>query len=234
MFSIMASSEGPDNEPFRMTPSLMPSPGVYNNEIFEKLDIVLETCRKLGSIRVIMSLGNFWHWSGGFAQYISWFTGEKINYPSRDPATWPDFERSTEGFYTNENCQKLFKEHIKMIMNRRNSMNKVLYKQDPVIMAWELANEPRNAPFEWIREIAGYIKSVGDRQLVTVGVEGIEQDRKVFRKQHESKYVDFTTGHCWVEVHINGSFLYRIGAILTAQILAKRTSIAQSSLPEHS
>jgi mannan endo-1,4-beta-mannosidase len=39
---IMASSEGPDDQPFRMRPSLMPSPGVYNEHILAGLDFLLD------------------------------------------------------------------------------------------------------------------------------------------------------------------------------------------------
>lgn len=39
---IMASSEGPDDQPFRMRPSLMPAPGVYNEHVFAGLDFLLD------------------------------------------------------------------------------------------------------------------------------------------------------------------------------------------------
>ena len=39
---IMASSEGPDDQEFRMRPSLMPKPGVYNDAIFEGLDYLMD------------------------------------------------------------------------------------------------------------------------------------------------------------------------------------------------
>jgi hypothetical protein len=39
---IMAGSEGPDDQPFRMRPSLMPSPGKYNEHILAGLDYLLD------------------------------------------------------------------------------------------------------------------------------------------------------------------------------------------------
>lgn len=43
---LMASSEGPDNQPYRMRPSLQPSPGRYNKQIFNGLDYVLDEMSK--------------------------------------------------------------------------------------------------------------------------------------------------------------------------------------------
>lgn len=45
---IMAASEGPDdvNQLFRMQPSLMTSPGTYNEEVFQGLDYLLDAIGK--------------------------------------------------------------------------------------------------------------------------------------------------------------------------------------------
>ncbi|MBW0506847.1 hypothetical protein O181_046562 [Austropuccinia psidii MF-1] len=85
---IMAASEasGRGIEPFRMYPALQESPGDYNENIFVGLDRALVEFAKY-NITVIMTLHNFWHWSGGFAQYVSWATHDsQIPYPpSWDP-----------------------------------------------------------------------------------------------------------------------------------------------------
>lgn len=39
-------------------------------------------------------------------------------------------------------CRDAFKNYVKAILTRRNSITGVLYKDDPTIMAWDLANEP--------------------------------------------------------------------------------------------
>lgn len=43
---IMASSEGPDDQPYRMRPSLQPSPGSYNEHLFQGLDYLLHEMGK--------------------------------------------------------------------------------------------------------------------------------------------------------------------------------------------
>jgi mannan endo-1,4-beta-mannosidase len=59
----MSSSEGPDDEPFRMKPSLMVSPGIYNNDIYDGLDYAVSEMGKRG-FTITMCLNNYWHWSG--------------------------------------------------------------------------------------------------------------------------------------------------------------------------
>jgi len=39
-------------------------------------------------------------------------------------------------------CRSAFKNYVKKIINRRNTITGVLYRDDPTIMAWDLANEP--------------------------------------------------------------------------------------------
>jgi len=61
----MAASEGPDTEPYRTVPSLMPQPGVYNEQVFQGLDYFLDQLSQRG-IRVVMVLNNYWEWTGGW------------------------------------------------------------------------------------------------------------------------------------------------------------------------
>ena len=73
------------------------------------------------------------------------------------------------------------------MLNRTNSYTGVQYKNDPTIMAWELANEPRclsagvygRSPdcttqtlTTWAGEMSSYIKSIDDKHLVSAGDEG--------------------------------------------------------------
>ena len=45
---IQAGAEGPDDEPFRVTPSLQTAPGKYNDEILDGLDFLLAEMGKRG------------------------------------------------------------------------------------------------------------------------------------------------------------------------------------------
>ncbi|KAL8279072.1 hypothetical protein RQP46_008530 [Phenoliferia psychrophenolica] len=192
---IMASSEASQFgiQPFRMYPALMISPGVYNEEIFIGLDRTLAKMSTLG-MTAVMTLNNFWHWSGGISQYVSWATNSTIPYPpSWDPTLNPPYgDYSTNGswgsylgndtysgfpgyagrFYNDTSISNLtntwWRSHIKTVINRRNTINGRIYKDDPTIMTWELMNEPQDPPLEWVTSTAEFIKSLAPKQLVTV------------------------------------------------------------------
>lgn len=240
---IMASSEGaPTPQPFRMNPALLEAPGKYNEKIFEGLDICLAEMSKRG-MRATMTLANEWQWSGGFAQYISWAQNNtQIPYPSSWNLSAPP-QRETPGtgwgsytveginarpyneftdfanlIYNNKQAEQWYKDHIKTVMNRKNTVTGRLYNEDPTIMTWQLANEPQasgalgyegpyslsltaNAEdllFPWVERISAYIRSLAPKQLISVGLES-KQGEYYFKQVHNFSTVDYATSHCWVQ-----------------------------------
>lgn len=237
---IMAGSEGnPTPQPFRMRPALQEAPGEYNEDVFVGLDRCLAEMSKRG-MRATMTLNNQWQWSGGFAQYVSWANGnEVIEYPSSwnlskppqrpEPGTgWGNYTEEGDPDYTDFGsfvaygnqiyntslAETYFKHHISTVLNRRNTINGRLYKEDPTVLSWQLANEPqpRNtsqplsayAPdpsdplLAWIGRITAYIKSLAPHHLVSVGLES-KQGEWYFKAVHEVEGVDYATAHCWVQ-----------------------------------
>ncbi|ORX52304.1 glycoside hydrolase, partial [Hesseltinella vesiculosa] len=196
---IMAGSEGPDTEPERMRPSLMPEPGQYNEAIFQGLDYLLDAMAKR-DMTATMVLNNFWHWSGGLSQYVAWVTHTVPPYPTRDPATFPVFVKYAQRFYLDETVQELanslFKNHIQVVQTRRNIFNGNTYNEDPVIMSWQIANEPFEAPASWYDDLAKTIKQGAPRQLVS---SGIESKLDVTDFIHGTQSMDYATCHLWVE-----------------------------------
>lgn len=51
-----------------------------------------------------------------------------------------------DDFYNSTKARQMFKDHIKAMVTRRNSINGRLYSEDPTILAWDLMNEPICAP----------------------------------------------------------------------------------------
>lgn len=204
---IMGASEGPDSEPFRVVPSLQPKAGEYNEEVFKGLDFLLSEMKKRNMVAVIC-LNNFWMWTGGMSQYISWVEGEPIPYspPARD-GDWHTFQQYSNNFFSHKKANDLFREFLTEILQRKNTLTKVLYKEDPTIMAWQLANEPRGygqpkAYRKWVRKTAKYIKKIDDNHMVSIGSEGNTASHYAgnnFYKDHKTRFIDYTTMHIWIE-----------------------------------
>ena len=190
---VMAASEGPDTAPQRMVPALMTSPGVYNESVFDGLDYLLTEMGKRG-LRAVMVLNNFWFWSGGMAQYVSWHEGSSIPYPG-DWGTYMDYSAK---FYACQECQTWYRDHIAKLISRTNPYTGRAYRDDPAVFSWELANEPRRYPQEWIDDTAAYIKSLDRNHLVTTGSEGAPPGEKQdFRQTHAGPDIDYATVHIW-------------------------------------
>lgn len=47
-------------------------------------------------------------------------------------------------FYTNSDCKKAYKNYVRMLIERKNTITGVHYKDDPTIFAWDLMNEVRS------------------------------------------------------------------------------------------
>ncbi|UZR92699.1 glycoside hydrolase 5 family protein [Chondrinema litorale] len=204
---IMAGSEGPDTEPWRMTPSLQPELGIYNKDLLQGLDYLLDEMRKR-EMYAVVCLNNFWPWSGGMAQYVNWYENSEIPYPPpAEGGSWSKYQFYTARFYKDKNAIEAFNKHIKKIVGRVNSYTKIAYKDDPTIMAWQLANEPRGilskkAFNKWIDKTTGLIKSLDKNHLVTVGSEGKTHTTfsgNQVKKNHNSKHVDYMTIHVWAQ-----------------------------------
>ncbi|GAV71761.1 Cellulase domain-containing protein [Cephalotus follicularis] len=142
------------------------SPGSYNEKMFQGLDFVISEAKKYG-IKLVLSLVNNYDQYGGKKQYVNWARnqGQPIS--------------SDEEFFTNSVVKGYYKNHIKTVLTRVNSLTGIAYKDDPTIMAWELMNEPRcysdlsgRTIQAWITEMASYLKSIDGNHLLEAGLEG--------------------------------------------------------------
>lgn len=203
---VLVGAEGPDSEPRRVSPALQISPGVYNKDLLAGLDFLLAEMGKRNMVAILF-LNNAWEWSGGFSQYVNWSSNDSIPYPETNGHTWSEFMTYSGQFLQCADCQQTFRNHIKFMLSRTNQITGVPYADDPTIMTWELANEPRafsdanKEPFiKWVNETASFIKSFAPNHLVTTGTEGswgCENDIDLFEKIHSSKDIDYLTFHIW-------------------------------------
>ena len=205
---ILAGSEL-SNFSKSVSPTTQPSPGKINEDLLVGLDHLLSEMNKR-DMKAVLYLTNFWQWSGGMTQYNAW--AEKT--VTQDPDVSKDWERyiaDSASFYSSSKANSLYRSYIENLVNRENTITGVAYKDDPTIMAWELANEPRAGTAElsstdksrfisWVSSTADFIKSIDKNHLVTTGNEGIagtSQDHNVFVNAHNSKNIDYLTVHLW-------------------------------------
>ncbi len=203
---IMAAFEGPEDAPWRLVPTLQPEAGLWREELLRGLDYLLDEMGKRDMTAVIC-LNNFWPWSGGMAQYVAWQTGKRIPYPP--PATggsWTRYSLFAAKFYRNEAAMAASDAFIRMLLSRTNHRNQRPYTDEPVIMAWQLANEARGmlrpkAYRAWILRTASLIKSLDPNHLISLGSEGDTAFGKLAGthplKDHASELIDYMTCHIW-------------------------------------
>jgi len=148
----------------------------------QRLDKVVATASKYG-IKLLLTLTNNW--------------GPQRSEPSssfrrRDDGTLPRAYLSNDyggmdlynrafvsnpthdDFYTNPDIIKAFKAYVSHVVSR--------YADNPTVLGWELANDPRCASTlsassscnpktitTWVNDISGYIKSLDSHHLITAG-----------------------------------------------------------------
>ncbi|MEO0897479.1 MAG: cellulase family glycosylhydrolase [Bacteroidota bacterium] len=202
---IMVGTEGPSDEPWRIQPALQNKPGKLDPYILEGLDLVLVELGRRDMVAVCC-LSNFFHWSGGMAQYVSWATQTPIPYPHGENADWTAYQNYSAEFFGNKKAKRYFKRFVKKLLKRKNSITGQSYKDDPIIMAWELANEPRGFAQKdnyviWVNETAEFIKRKDSNHLVCLGGEGLLHggEGTAFSQLSICPFLDYLTAHIWVE-----------------------------------
>jgi hypothetical protein len=124
-------------------------PGEFNEEGFRALDQVIEVARRKG-IRVIIPFVDQAKWWGGIGEYAAF-----RNKPA-------------DAFWTDPQIRDDFKATVRYLINRKNTLTGVAYRDEPAIFGWETGNEI-NSPPEWTHDVAAYIKQLDSNHLVLDG-----------------------------------------------------------------
>ena len=142
--------------------ALQPRPGVWDERVLSGLDYVVDAAAARG-LRLILALTNYWPDYGGMDQYVAWS---------------PSASRRDD-FYDDRWCRERYLEHVRTVTGRQNSLSGRSYREDPTIMAWELANEPRcrrdssgDTLAAWFAWAGGALRELAPDQLVSTGSEG--------------------------------------------------------------
>lgn len=183
----------------------------YNADLLKGLDVTLAEMAKR-DMKAVIYVNNFWDWSGGMPAYLNW-VGDGPWFQQGDPAhPWPQYADYSARFYANQKANALFRHYVTSLVSRVSTVTGKPYRDDPTIMAWQLANEPRpggsdafgksNMPAyqAWIRDTASLIKRLDNQHLVTTGSEGTMGCmglESCVVDAHAPPVIDYTTIHIW-------------------------------------
>jgi mannan endo-1,4-beta-mannosidase len=151
--------------------ALQPRPGHYDDRVFVALDRVIYEASRRG-LRLLFAFTDYWDAYGGMPQYMRW---------SRDVGGTQDQQITADYFYEDAWCQAVFENFVSTVINRVNTISGIPYRDEPAILGWAPANEPRCAAdpggrrgvvSKWMHRCSGFIKSLDARHLVFADCEG--------------------------------------------------------------
>ncbi len=196
--------------------ALQPSRATYDETNFRKLDLMIKEASDR-DIRLIIPLVNNWNEYGGMCKYNSWCNISGTCNPLADNSGTHD------QFYTNICTRQTYKDYVSYVLNRVNYYTGVKYKDDPTILAWELANEPvANSDHTgaildaWIGEMSAHIKSIDPNHMVGTGMEGFYLNNTggaVYDSTHAWMYngtkgTDFVNNHNHTSIDFTSFHMY--------------------------
>ena len=201
---ILVGSDGEHGVKPKVEPTLQKAPGVYNDTILAGLDYLLLEMGKR-DMKAVLYLNNSWEWSGGYGYYLEQAGKGKALLPEVDG--YDAYVRYVAQFATCEQAHQLFYDYVRFIVSRKNRYTDLAYYDDPVIMAWQIGNEPRpfskeaKQPFaKWLSETSALIRSLDPNHLISVGSEGIvgcEMDSALYNQISSDPNIDYLTAHVW-------------------------------------
>jgi mannan endo-1,4-beta-mannosidase len=192
-------------------PPLQPELGQYDERLLDGLDFLLAEMAKRDMVAVVY-LNNYWVWSGGMSQYVSWFDSEPVPNPFLEEYSWREFMEFSARFYTHAEANVASRKYIEMLVDRENGYTGVRYRDDPTIMAWQLGNEPRPGEGEsgkqnfefftkWVGETADFIRTLDPNHLISTGNEGLKgsiESAETYLDIHRFTNIDYLTAHLWI------------------------------------
>lgn len=183
----------------------------FNEALLGGLDHALAEIGRRG-LNAVIYLTNFWEWSGGMMTYLYWTNGGRYINMNDPTHPWPEFPDMSSEFYGHAAAVRMFDDYVRAVVRRRNTVTGRLYRDDPAILSWQLANEPRpggsdeagrrhmKAYLTWIDGTARLIKSLDPNHMVATGSEGTMgciNDVQCVIEAHRSPAIDYVNAHVW-------------------------------------
>lgn len=172
-------------------------PGVFNETALRALDYVLYQATQY-NLRLLIPFVNNWNEYGGMNQYVRWRSQLPEAQPSGKRYSSAEMQRIVtavngreyevainpqwghDDFYSDPTIKNWYKAYVSTLINRTNTITGRRYRDEPAILGWELANEPRSSDrtgmlvYSWVSEMASYIKTLDPNHLVGTGEEGFD------------------------------------------------------------
>jgi mannan endo-1,4-beta-mannosidase len=174
-------------------------PGAYNESALQALDFVVHEAA-VRNLRLILTLVNSWDDYGGMNQYVRWRSAYAPVTTVPGEERYPAYERERtvlgqqgrsyrvavseqfghDDFYRDAVMRGWFRDYCAMLVDRINTRTGLRYRDEPAILAWEPANEPRSSDRSgtlvngWMAEISAFLKERDSTHLVSSGEEGFD------------------------------------------------------------
>jgi len=187
-----------------------PKAGVSNPEAFKSIDYAIKGAHDRGLRLVITLVGDCSNCEmSGLGEYLLW-----------------KGQRDYKKFFTDPEVIAAFEDHIRAMLNHKNSLTGIAYKDDPTILAWEncnvcglfVAGTSASSYLPWIDTIGSFIKSIDKKHLY-------EDDSGFFffdQKALDAKTVDIVTA----EYYPHWDALFGAGQKTTAESFSKHAALA--------
>jgi len=143
----------------------------------ERLDALIGAAEEL-NLHLILPFVNYWPDFGGMPLYLKWLR----------------IGGGVTGFYRFSAAREAYQRWVEHLLTRRNTLTGRFYFEEPAVMAWELANEPRfdgahgDELLRWIDDMSRFVKSLDSNHLLATGDEGF------FRRLSRSHLYNGTHG----------------------------------------
>lgn len=138
--------------------AIQPAPGRLAPAGLAGIDLALLAARTHG-VRLLLSLVNYWSDYGGVSSYLRWH-----GLPPDEPLR----------FFSDRAVVAHYSEHVEALLGRRNPLTGLRWGEDPAVLGWELANEPRGGEqmAAWVDALLPVVRRAAPRHLVSTGGEG--------------------------------------------------------------
>lgn len=149
--------------------SIRTGPDTFHEVGLRGLDRAVAEAKARG-LRVILTLTNNWPEYGGLPSLASWAG------------------RTKDDFFVDRHLQGLWQQYVLLLSERLNVYTGVRYRDEPAILAWELANELRCEPcagttalVDTVARMARFAKAAFPNHLVADGGEGFDDAPSLYR-----------------------------------------------------